>query len=120
MRAVIITWIFLILITVAYSQETETTVTLEERVQRLERTLVALETRIDARTTVGAGALGSSETGLAAQASIDRVARDLTSLRNEVQRLRNQVESAQREATEARREAREAQMNARNALSRVR
>ena len=82
--------------------------TVEERLASLESQLARLDTRVNTRTTVGAGSLGSSEAGLAAQIRIDALQRQVSDLTRQVRDLDRQVAAARREASEARREARDA------------
>ena len=98
---------------VAYTQNLQEDLTLEERVAALEMGFATLDTRFVTRTTVGAGSLGTSNTGLAAQTEIDALQRQVQELNREIGNLRRQVDAATREATAARRDAR-------NALSRIR
>ena len=98
---------------VGYTQNLETTSSMEERVATLESGLVSLDARFETRTTVGAGSLGSSNAGLDARARIDTLERRINDLGREVGNLRRQLDAATREATAARRDARAA-------LSRVR
>ena len=96
-----------------YGQTSDSSLTIDERLATIEFQLATLDTRLNTRTTVGAGSLGSSESGLAAQIRIDALEREVDILSRAVRDLSRQVDTARREAAEARREAR-------NALSRVR
>ena len=87
--------------------------TIEERLASLEIQVATLDTRLNTRTTVGSGSLGSSESGLAAQISIDSLERQVSSLTREVRALTREVATARREASQATRDAR-------TALSRIR
>ena len=98
---------------IGYGQIPDGPLTIEERLTSFENQIAALDTRLNTRTTVGAGSLGSSESGLAAQIRIDMHEREVGDLTREVRDLSRQVATARREASEARREARDA-------LSRIR
>ena len=95
-------------LSVGYSQNLGGALTVEERLASLESQLARLDTRVNTRTTVGAGSLGSSEAGLAAQIRIDALERQVSDLTRQVRDLDRQVAAARREASEARREARDA------------
>ncbi len=96
-----------------YSQTPGEPATVEERLASLESQFAILDTRLNARTTVVTGSLGSTEAGLAAQSRIGVLEREVSTLTREVRDLNRQVAAAGREAAAARREARDA-------LSRIR
>ena len=98
---------------ISYGQTSDDSLSVDERLATIEFQLATLGSRLSTQTTVGAGSLGSSEPGLAAQIRIDALEREVDNLRRAVRDLSRQVDTAKREAADARREARDA-------LSRIR
>ena len=95
----------LFILPAGYSQTPSVPLTIEERLASLESQLATLDTRLNTRTTVGVGSLGSEDAGLAARIRIDALAREVGGLTREVRDLDRRVAAAQREASAARREA---------------
>lgn len=110
--------ISLFFISIGYTQDLNNN--LEERIRDLEGAVAALDTRLQARTTTGAGSLATSVAGLSMQGRVDDLARQVESLTRQVSTLQRQVEQAGREAASAAREADAARRDARDALSRAR
>lgn len=93
---------------------------LEDRIGALESAVATLDTRLQTRTTTGAGSLAPSVAGLSVQSRLDDLTRQVQSLNRQVVMLQRQVEQASREAALAIRGAEAAQRDARDALSRTR
>ena len=92
------------LLPAGYSQTPGVPLTIEERLASLESQFATLDTRLNTRTTAGAGSLRSDEADLAARSRLDALERDVGNLTREVRDLSRQVAAAQREASAARRE----------------
>ena len=91
-----------------YSQTPSDSLTVEERLALLESQLATLDTRLNTRTTAGAGSLGAADAGLTVQIRIDALEQEVGNLTREVRDLNRQVAAAGREASAARRDARDA------------
>lgn len=102
----------------AYTQDLNNN--LEERIRVLESAIASLDTRLQTRTTSGAGSLDTSVEGLALQRRVDDLARQVESLSRQVTTLQRQAEQAGRDAAAATREAEAARRDARDALMRAR
>lgn len=111
--------VFILFITVGYTQNPEDTLTIEQRLTALERQLAGLETRFDARTQFDAGALPGAP-GPETSMRIQQLERRLDSLETDLRRVATQADTALREANQARREAMAAERSARDALNRAR
>lgn len=104
-----------IIVSVGYAQNRETELTAEERLERLEAQLVAVETRLEARTRSGAGSLASSDRGIEIATRVDALERRMDTLANELNRASRQAEQALRQAAQADRTAARAHDLARDA-----
>ena len=102
----------------SYTQELDSDV--EDRIRTLEASVASLDTRLQARTTAGAGSPDSSVAGLSVQRRMDGLQRQVESLSRRVDALQRQVEQAGRDAAAAIREAEAAQRRVQDALARVR
>ena len=67
----------------------------------LEGAVASLDTRIQARTTTGAGSLGQSVAALEADRRIEELARQVEGLNRQVAALQRQLEQVNREAVAA-------------------
>lgn len=102
------------------TQPSDGAASVEERLAALESTVAGLDTRLDARTTTGAGSLGNADRGLDVSGRVRELERELAALRADLQRVQRQAEAATREAAEARRSAMAAERLAQQAASRIR
>lgn len=76
----------------SFGQDSDSSLTVDERLAALEIQYATLDTRLNARTKVGAASLGSSETGLAAQFRIDTLECQVNDLSRAVRGLTRQVD----------------------------
>jgi hypothetical protein len=104
----------------AYAQAPADESSVEARLLLLEQQTASLETRLDARTTFGAGSLASSDRGLEASRRIEALERRIDALSTDLRRIEQQSDAALRQASQAQRDARLAADLARNAASRLR
>lgn len=102
-----------------YTQDSETTLTIEERIERLESMTASLETRLTARTSFGgAASLASSDRGLEVTTRLDALERRFDAFEAELKRLERRADAAVRQADTAQREAVRATSLARDAARR--
>lgn len=104
-----------IYILIGYAQNQESELTIEQRVGTLESVTASLETRLNARTSFGAGSLASSDRGIEVTTRLDALERRVDGLQADLRRLERQAEAALRLAGEAQREAARATGLARDA-----
>ena len=115
------TAVLLLLMACAYAaaqqdEQDDRELTLEERVEALERAVASLDTRLEARTT---GVRPSGGNDSLAQRVID-LERTIMALRTDLQRVDRTAANAARAATDAQRTAALAERIARDAATRVR